>query len=349
MHFVCFFVCCIFTIRMNFKRKKLSIIFFWVGLIFGGWSLISLYSFFRPHGDNRLPPAGTFFEGPESFSFAIMSDSGLRNEPLSKVIRDIRTKNVKFILHLGDQARDLSSNHFEQILQDLDKDLGDTPFYAIPGNHDAIRDQSRMKERSLIYYKRAFGQPNYWFTYGNTLFIAMNTAYSSYPKEDRDWVKTVLKHLRPMFKNCILLMHVPPNDPRPGKNYDMDRDDKKTLKEITKYRITAIFAGHIHEFIKSEWGGIPLYIAPSSGQETRGLSQEFGYILCRITPENNLEVKHIKVPSGNGRDYLRIFLSTELDGITSATISFLSLTLAFIFLWLHLKRKKLLINDDSHE
>lgn len=334
---------------MNLIVKKISITFFWLGIISGLWSLSSLNSFFKPQGDNRLPPSGTFFEGQKSFSFAVMSDSGLRNEPLSKILQDIKSKKVKFILHLGDQARDLSSNHFEQILQDIDKDLDDIPFYAIPGNHDAIKDQTIKKEHSLIYYKRAFGQPNYWFSYGDNLFVAINTAYSNYSKIDMKWLDNVLKRMRPMFKNCIILMHVPPTDPRPDCNYCMYGDDKKLSKVLKKYDITAIFAGHIHKYIKSKWQDIPLYIAPSSGQEIREKSQHFGYLLCRITPENKLEVKNINVTAGSGRDYLRFFLSTGIDGITSAIISFFCFTAAFILLLNSFRKKKIKPTETPNE
>lgn len=308
--------------------KILSIILFVFGILFGGWSLISLNSFFRPQGDNRLPPAGSFIDGPNSFSFAVMSDSALRNEPIRKIIQDIKQRKAKFILHLGDQARRLSNNHFEQIIQDLKHELGEMPLYSVPGNHDVMHDDEKTEK----YYHRAFGQSNYWFSYGNSLFIGLNTAFSRFPKQDRKWLENVLKRLRPQFKNCFLFMHIPPQDPRPGHAYAMDRDNLKLEKMLSKHNITTIFCGHIQQFIEATWGNTPMYITPASGQKPRGDSKNYGYLYCTITPENKLEVQNIEIDSGSHRNMFRYFLSTAFDGITSGIISFSSLTAAFILL-----------------
>lgn len=319
---------------------------FFLGLLCGIWSLTSLNSFFRPQGDNYLPPAGSFIDGPDSFSFAVMSDSALRNEPINDIIHDIKQRKAKFILHLGDQARRLSNNHFEQILQDMKQELGEMPLYSVPGNHDVMHND----EKTLKYYHRAFGQSNYWFSYGNSLFIGLNTAFSRFPEQDRQWLDNVLKRLRPKFKNCFLFMHVPPQDPRPKHAYAMDRDNLKLEKMLAKYNITTIFCGHIQQFIEAKWGSTPMYITPAAGQVPRGNSKHYGYLFCTITPENKLEVKNIAMPSGSNRNMLRYFRSTAFDGITSSIISFALLITAFILLFISSQMKpKSIVAEKQHE
>ncbi len=310
--------------------RILSVFFFLSGIIFSTWSAISLNQYFKTNSGNRLPPAGSFIDGSDKFTFAVMADSGLRDEPINAVIKDMKSKKVKFIIHLGDQARRLSANHFEHLLQSLDSQLGDTPFYAVPGNHDATHG----KKSTLRYYKRAFGQPNYWFSYGNTLFVAINTAFGNFDKEQQAWLKNVLKNLRPMFTNCILLTHMPPEDPRPGKSYAMYGDIDELKSIISKFKINAIIAGHIHEYNASQLDGIPLYTAPPSGQKMRGATTMFGYLLCAIDKSSKLNVKKVDITDKKGRDYLQYFLSTELDGITTSIISFSLLSAAFMLLFL---------------
>jgi len=310
--------------------KVLSLFFFTVGLLFSVWSLTGLNLYFRENSENRLPPAGEFINGPDEFSFAVVSDSGSREEPLDLIIGDIRKKDVKFVFHLGDQARDLSLNHFEYLLQFLAPRLGNIPFYAVPGNHD-ITKSGRTTDRS---YKRAFGQMNYWFSYGNTLFVILNTANSDFDAAQQSWLKNVLARLRASFKNCIILMHVPPVDPRPGESYAMYKDVDELKAIISNSKIDAIIAGHIHEYNEGRFEGIPLYIAPPSGQKMRGKTLTYGYLLCKIGKDSKPEITKIDVTDKTGRDYFRYCLSSGLDGITAAVTAFTLLAAAFILLLL---------------
>lgn len=308
--------------------KCLSALLFLAGILFAAWSLVGLHKYFQAKGDNRLPPAGSFIDGPDAFSFALLSDSGFRNEPLNAVIKDIRGKQVKFMFHLGDQARRFSANHFEHLLQEIDRQAGDMPFYSVPGNHDVVDKKGLI----LRYYERAFGQPYYWFGYGNTLFIALNTADEGLDAAQQAWLRKVLLRVRPGFKRCFLLMHVPPIDPRPGDSYAMSRDVDALRKIITGAGIDVIFSGHIHEYNASTFAGIPLYIIPPSGQKMRGRTTMYGYLLCTVDKNGKTTVKKVDVTEKMGRDYLAYALSTGLDGITSATIAFALLAGAYILL-----------------
>lgn len=296
------------------------------GIVFGTWALIGLNIYFKSNCDNRLPPAGEFIDGPASFTFAIVSDSGMRTTPFREVIKSAKNRDIKFILHLGDLAGDFSSNHFEHMLQDIDKFAGDTSFFAVPGNHDVISSHTL----SYNFYKRAFGQPYYWFSYGDTLFVMLDTATSDFSSKQQVWLKNVLDRMRPLFKTCLVCMHVPPQDPRPGKSYSMERDIDELRMILEKHRITAIFAGHIHEYLKSEFAGAPIYILPPSGQEMRGDTTMFGYLLCKFDKSGVLNVEKIDVTDDRNRDIMADLLSTGLDGITSTYIALSSFAVAFL-------------------
>ncbi|OGV38641.1 MAG: hypothetical protein A2020_03715 [Lentisphaerae bacterium GWF2_45_14] len=306
--------------------KAFALLLFAAGLLFSAWAAIGLSIYFTAQNENRLPPAGEFIKGPDSFSFAVISDSGMRDEPLDLILKEIKTKDIKFIFHLGDQARALSINHFEYLLQFLDARLGDIPFYAVPGNHDI----TKSGRTSSLYYKRAFGQMNYYFSYGSTLFVILNTADGRFGKEQQIWLEGTLARLRNGFKNCVVLMHVPPVDPRPNEKYAMEGDINELQAILTKYKITCIIAGHIHEYNEGAFAGIPLYIAPPSGQKMRGNTQKYGYLLCGIDKADKLSIKKIDVTNKLGRNYLMAALATDLDGIKSAIIAFACLIASFV-------------------
>lgn len=309
--------------------KILSVILFIAGILFAGWSLLSLYTYFDANCANFLPPAGSVINGPESFSFAVMSDSGDRHEPIKEIAADIKKQQVNFVLHLGDQARRIQPGHYESLLQDWHQHFGSLPFYAIPGNHDAIKD----RKANYNYYQRAFGQLYYWFAYGDTMFIALNTAESALDKTQQQWLKTVLATFRPDFKNCIIYMHVPPKDPRPNESYAMRANVEDFKAIIAGQRISAIICGHIHEYHAADFEGIPLYIVPPSGQRMRGKTKIYGYLLCTMKPDGKLQVKNIGVTDNKGRSYYKFILASEIDGRLAAMISFAAFTAAFVLLF----------------
>lgn len=309
--------------------KILSLLLFAAGILFGTWSIFGLYIYFTAQNENRLPPAGEFMKGPDNFSFAVISDSGMRDEPLDLLIKEVKTKDIKFVFHLGDQARALSINHFEYLLEFLNKRLGSLPLYAVPGNHDI----TKSGRTSSLYYKRAFGQMHYYFSYGSTLFVILDTANGLLEKDQQIWLENTLARLRSGFKNCVVLMHVPPVDPRKGESYAMEGDTENLKAILSKYNITAIIAGHIHEYNEGNFAGIPLYIAPPSGQKMRGKTTSFGYLLCETGKPDKLSIKKIDVTNKLGRDYFMSTLSTDLNGITSALIAFACLTASFIVIF----------------
>jgi Icc-related predicted phosphoesterase len=305
--------------RKNLANKitlYLSIVLF-----IGGVSCVTIYYFSVENYNNAyvrnyLPPAGEFLKGNNEFSFAVMGDSGLRDEPLKLILEDIMKHNYPFVLNLGDQARKLMTSNFELLLQTNNRIFGDFPFYAVPGNHDVVYGGSDKPEDYLRFYNRSFGQAYYWFTYGNTLFIGLDTSRGNlYPKQE-EWLKTTLKKLRSSYKTCIVFMHIPPIDPRPGQNYCMSKTESDKLKSILdKYNITAILAGHIHEYNTGKFGNIPLYICPPSGQKMRGEQKFHGYLRCSVEKDGTLKVKNISVTDALGRDYFRYYLSTEFQMI----------------------------------
>ena len=244
---------------------------------------LSVKSYTNAHIDNYLAPAGRFIRGDEALTFAVLGDSSLRNTPLEAVLRDIVRGGFDFALHVGDQARRRTSAHFEWLLQEVRGEIGDFPFYAVPGNHDITSGG-----RHLRFYKRAFGQPHYWFSYGDTLFVCLDTSTIRLPDAQAEWLDQTLTRLRGLFKSCVLFMHVPPIDPRPGGDYGIVEGVERLRGIVQAHSVTAIIAGHIHEFLSGDFAGVPLYIAPASGQRMRGKADRFGYLSVSVDRQGSI-------------------------------------------------------------
>lgn len=258
---------------------------------------------------NRLPPAGCFIEGEAAFSFAVMGDSAGNEYPFEAILEHVQGQDVAFILHLGDQAKRRSIQHFEWLLQEYAEELGELPLFAVPGNHDVTKDEDDLR---LRHYNRAFGQANYWFTYGKTLFIGLDTSDSRFPEERQEWLETVLNRLRPLFDTCVVFAHVPPVDPRPGQNHCMKEDAAALGDILSRHHVDALFCGHIHEFRATTFADVPLYIGPPAGQEMRGATKEFGYMLCAVKEDGAIEVRHVPVTSVSNSEYTEYVVSSKL-------------------------------------
>ena len=288
-----------------------GIVLFVVGLVSAVVAQWGVRAFSEAKTDNFVAPGGRFFDGKPAFRFAVMGDSGLRNEPMEAVLQDIRKKDFAFIIHVGDMARHFTSSHFEWLAQELHDDTGDLPFYAVPGNHDITSRQDDI--RRLRYYKRIFGQPNYWFSYGDVLFVCLDTSTNDLTDADLAWLEGTLKRLRKMFKSCVMVMHVPPIDPRPDENHCMVDGVERLRQLVGQYDVNALFAGHIHEYSESDFGGAPLYIGPPSGETRRGGTTRFGYMAATVAPDGAVSVEAVPVTDKEGRKRVEYFVSTSVQ------------------------------------
>ena len=227
------------------------------------------------------PPAGYFLEPQEQeVRFAILSDTGSQNWTLERLVMEIRTnEKPNFMLHLGDLVVYRNIEHMYWIMDELDDKLAGIPMYLVPGNHDVKKKKGINKSM----YQRVFGQTYYWFGYGNTLFIALDS--STEEIDDAQWAffENVMKRIRPSFKHVVLYTHVPPIVPPEHHQHSLKAASVEKMGEMLKrYPVSAIFAGHVHYYSEQQFQGIPVYTVPPSGQYFGGPVHKFGYLMVTI-------------------------------------------------------------------
>ena len=303
---------------------------FFAASLFSGLSIMCLNKLDISKTDTLHPPAGTIFPAGKSCKFAIISDSGYHESPMFGAIRDAKKKKIDFILNLGDIARRISFAQYERLLTDLHKELGNTPFYSIPGNHDILASgkEGLIRHKPYFqYYNRAFGPSYYWFGFGDTMFVALNTAIHKLDKPQLKWLARTLDSFREDFNKCIIYMHIPPKDPRQGHN-EIFGSGRKEFKEIlSQHDITAIFAGHLHCFSETTFAEIPLYIAPSSGQKIRSCNPNYGYLYCQLDEMGKLDVECVFLKEKRGRKAFKAFMYESLV----STGSLMLIILLYVF------------------
>lgn len=233
--------------------KKLFIIFLAAGLANAVWAVKPTAS-----GDN--------------FRFVVLGDRA--NQPDQKafemVLRDIERLQPDFVVTVGDLIQGYkdpagTAKDWDSVLPSLK--LLSCPVYLTPGNHDITTPEVRS-----LFTQKTGRNPYYSFDFQNSHFIILDNTQSSHAdKMDPEQMKWLEKDLI-AFKNkagIYVFMHRPfwpfgVGAGKPDKMHDL----------FKKYKVTAVFTGHWHNYASEVFDGIRYVVMGSSGAELRGGSEE---------------------------------------------------------------------------
>ncbi|MFA6930350.1 MAG: metallophosphoesterase [Lentisphaeria bacterium] len=256
-----------------------------------------------------LPPAGRELQ-PEASSFrmAAFGDFGAKVDSMEAVAQSIGN-NADFAICLGDMLKFALETEYGHVVSELREEMN-CPFWAIPGNHDF------GVFKSWDSYHRFFGQDFYYWSYGDTLFIALNTAEEKLPEEQRLFLKQTLASQRARFRRCVIICHIPPVDLRPKASHCLPAEEAEVFRNIISgYKIDLIISGHIHRFMEGDFAGIRLVHLPSSGQVIRDPDNRmFGYAMFDFATDGSIAVRQVNVTAETGRERMEFFASTALGG-----------------------------------
>lgn len=201
--------------------------------------------------------------------FAVVGDSRpeIRSDSYPEIfkiiMKDIDSKNVDFVIHLGDfvlEPFNKDYNEFIEIINDFD-----TPVYTVIGNHEKGADGDSI-------YKDYFGVTYYSFDYKDAKLIFLDNSIGLLNQDTYSFLKNELNDYSCQKK--FIFMHIPPFDPRPsGISHILDGENFTNLVEA--YNVDNVFSGHIHfyyqreiagtNYIISGGGGSPLHSTPEKG------------------------------------------------------------------------------------
>lgn len=278
----------------------------------------------------------------DDISILLVSDTGSNNLVLKKVLAQAQSTNkYDFIMYLGDFTTNASITAYYWMLDDIYPLVKGTPFYTIPGNHDITRrvGLTRKHFKDKAFYETIMGQRYYWFGYGNTLFITLDSSDESLDDIQLTWLDDTLKKIRPMFKNCIIFGHVPPINSRPDFFEDHITTAESTKKFeaiVKKYKINAMFFGHVHFYSQAKFANIDFWTTPASGQSVRNPENpKFGYITVKINKNGRVDVKPEYIDfSGPKHEFFMEWFTRDVTGAKARmTISAtLELTIASLII-----------------
>ena len=224
-----------------------------------------------PHQDN-VP----IFEAKEltyPYSFVVYGDSReLAFYEKTALISNVITEKPSFVIHLGDMVYCGDPHQWENFdFSDGNIIKSGIPLFPVLGNHE-YRSQKEWyppnPEKQLQYYFDRFkflkNKRWYSFTYGNSLFLILdtNTDYSPGSEQHR-WLMDMLK------KNSSRFLFVAFHHPPYSKGYHT-RDAEKALAQIIEkgpVKPDIVFSGHQHNYERYHYNGIHYIVSGGGGTE----------------------------------------------------------------------------------
>lgn len=189
---------------------------------------------------------------PDAFDFVVVADSNTL-EPLEQadvfkqILREVNVLKPNFIFEAGDIVLGGAADGVPAQWDVFDETIAacEPPYLAVPGNHD-ISDEATER----IWIER-MGPTHYTFTYGNSLFIGLNSeevgALDRISDEQVAWLKEQLASSN--ATNIFVFLHKPyfahDGDPETAAA-TWDRQWANVADAFRGHPVRAVFAGHEH-------------------------------------------------------------------------------------------------------
>jgi acid phosphatase type 7 len=241
-------------------------------------------------GHFKTPPAGR-----ANFDFAVFGDTRTRHELHKKVIAALVKENPDFVIHTGDLVSDGADTGQWPVFFSIERDLlRKTAFFPCLGNHE--RNNRQYYEFLDVNF------PYYSFDWGAAHIVVLNSdmgniavselARDAFWGEQMRWLENDLEKNAKAELKFVAFHHPPFTAMKSRQLKDERMEDLVALME--KYKVTAVFNGHDHNYqhhlkngihyIVTGGGGAPLYDAdaPIPGV-TQKVARTEHYVRIKVT------------------------------------------------------------------
>lgn len=228
----------------------------------------------------------------DSFSFAVVGDNRGGNNVFREILKDIsRDPGILFVINLGDTVQSATERNYSYLFNVVNKYLT-KPLLVVPGNHEVKGDSG--------IFRKVLGRCYYSFHVGSAAFIILScTDTRGIDPKQKVWLKKELAKFQKL-RHRLIFMHYPLFDP--DKFFFSHAVSKKAALDLLtlfkKYRVTMIFAGHIHGFFEGVWDTIPFVVTGGGGAKLMGSDPDhyFFHYIRVSTINGNLTYKVCECP-----------------------------------------------------
>jgi hypothetical protein len=258
------------TIKKVFKEHPIKIILASLFILsFLGYKIWDYNAPLSIHEWNKKEASRIEVVNPDDFTFAVFGDNKGNYSFFEPLLHDIdHDKEIAFAIDVGDLVNKGERRLYRRFLKQVKRTLT-IPFLTAIGNHD-------LNNGSSGNYEEIFGPTYYAFQVGQSYLIVLDaTTEAGFDKTERKWLENELKRAQ-ISKARFIFMHVPAFDPRgSGFNKCLPEKDRGDLLDLFRfYKVSHLFASHIHGYFSGIWEGVPYTITGGAGARLQGSDRE---------------------------------------------------------------------------
>jgi hypothetical protein len=230
-----------------------------------------------------------------ALTFAVLGDNRSNPAVFEQVLRHLDCDpDLAFAIDVGDMVEQGTLEQFDEFFKHL-RSAARLPFLTVVGNHDLGENQD------LTLYREIFGPDYYAFQLRDHYFIVLNdNLHTGMGEAQMAWLEQELRKSQ-SYKTRLVFLHVPLFDPRGGENHHClpEATGRRLAALFHQYRVTHIFAGHIHSYFSGNWDGVPYTITGGAGAPLYGTDpKHFFYHYLKITLRGDqVEVQVRRLPA----------------------------------------------------
>ena len=205
--------------------------------------------------------------GRSDFQFVVFGDTRTRHDLHRRVIGAVEKANPDFVLHTGDLVQDGREAPLWTTFFDIEGCLlKKTVFFPALGNH----------ERNSAHFREFFsiGKPYYSFDWGSAHFSVINSDVANAAElaeerqafwlEQREWLEADLKASQKADFRFVV-MHHPPITVNSDRGGHVSKETPLLMPMFEQYKVTAVLAGHDHNYQRHVKNGIQYIITGGGG------------------------------------------------------------------------------------
>jgi len=236
-------------------------------------------------------------DGEAAFTFVVYGDTRTRHDVHARVVEAILRSEFDFLIHTGDLVAEGNDAALWPLFFSIERELlRKAAIFAVLGNHE--------RNTGMFYDFFDLRKPYYSFDWGGARFIMLDSDISTLAptSEGREaawagqvrWLEQELAASEGAAWRFVILHHPPFSAVK--SRQDGNQQVKALVPLFEKYRVTAVFSGHDHNYqrhfkdgvhyIVTGGGGAPLYVVdgPIEGITQKAESIE-NFVLIKVNGE----------------------------------------------------------------
>ncbi len=266
---------------LNLKRLKGLRFLITFGLIAWVVSLICCKSksqpedrFFESESLSHAIGSAISLAQSDNFSFAIVGDLHIGNQDTTRFRKILSMANAEgdsFIILLGDIVDKGEQQDFIAVQNALKENNYEGKFLPVIGNHDIF-------DEGWNHFRDRLGPSHYTLQFGNSKYIAIDTADGTLGEPQRDWLEAELGKDSPF--HIFILSHYLPIIPGERTYLKLSNEEEAlALMSLTSERgVRSWLGAHYHSFIVGSVEGVTYVVAGGGGGRRMAPVEAFFFV-----------------------------------------------------------------------